>query len=273
MKDVVKKTRPGGSGALSKAPEAGKRRQRRRRKRRAFSYSLLVLFVLASALTICVCVFFHVETFEIKGESPYTVEEIVAASGFAKGDNLYAQSCGAAQRRIREALPYVERVTVRKAIPGTIAIQIQQSAPTFYVEAGGDGYILSDKLKVLEKTDKGQGSSHLIHVYGMQMDGVAPGKLLQPDRDTDAEMLREIYDSMAQNGIQSVKSIDLRDKNAVSFVYNENIRVQLGSMSQLSYKLTFVRKVINDKISANERVIVDASQAGRVSVRPDRDAA
>lgn len=273
MKDVVKKTRPGGNGALDNAPEAGKRRQRRRRKRRAFSYSLLVLFVLASALAICVCVFFHVETFEIKGNSPYAGEEIIAASGFAKGDNLYAQSCGAAQKRIREALPYVERVTVRKAIPSTIEIQIQQSVPTFYAEAEGNGYILSDGLKVLEKTGEGRDNPGLIRVYGMQLTGAAPGKTLQPDQNTDAEMLSEIYDSMVQNGIKPVKSIDLRDKNAVSFVYNENIRVQLGSMSQLSYKLTFVKKVIQDKISEDERVIVDASQAGRVSVRPDRAAA
>ena len=65
------------------------RKRKRRRSRLGVLFKLLCLAALVAALTFGATVFFQVETIAVTGNSRYTQDEIIAASGVQVGDNLF----------------------------------------------------------------------------------------------------------------------------------------------------------------------------------------
>ena len=87
-------------------------------------FKLLCLLTLVVALTAGATVFFRVEQVVVTGNSRYTQEEIVEVTGLEKGDNLYGWNKFAIAQRLRQTLPYIGEVTIRRALPSTILITV-----------------------------------------------------------------------------------------------------------------------------------------------------
>ena len=107
------------------ARRSSRSRQRRRsRGRLGPLFKLLCLLTLVVALTAGATVFFRVEQVVVTGNSRYTQEEIVEVTGIEKGDNLYGWNKFAIAQRLRQTLPYIGEVTIRRALPSTILITV-----------------------------------------------------------------------------------------------------------------------------------------------------
>lgn len=100
------------------------RKRRRSRGRLGPLFKLLCLLTLVVALTAGATVFFRVEQVVVTGNSRYTQEEIVEVSDIEKGDNLYGWNKFAIAQRLRQTLPYIGEVTIRRALPSTILITV-----------------------------------------------------------------------------------------------------------------------------------------------------
>ena len=82
-----------------------KSRSRRRRGRFGFFYKLLSVLLVAAALTTACVVFFRVNNITVIGNSRYTVQEVIEASGIQQGDNLITLSPSRVAARIRPQRP------------------------------------------------------------------------------------------------------------------------------------------------------------------------
>lgn len=100
------------------------RKHRRNRGRFGLLFKLLCAAALIVAITVGATVFFQVETVAVTGNSRYTQEEVVQASGIQLGDNLYRLNKNQIYQQIRRSLPYVEKLTIRRSLPSTIVIQV-----------------------------------------------------------------------------------------------------------------------------------------------------
>ena len=100
------------------------RKRRRSRGRLGPLFKLLCLLALVVALTAGATVFFRVEQVVVTGNSRYTQEEIVEVTGIAQGDNLYGWNKYAIAQRLRETLPYIGEVSIRRALPSTVIITV-----------------------------------------------------------------------------------------------------------------------------------------------------
>lgn len=104
------------------------RSKTRRRNRGRFGplFKLLCVIAVVVALTVGATVFFRVETVTVTGNQRYTREEIVAASGIETGDNLYSLNKVRIGQNIRSALPYIEKLSINRALPSTIVITVTE---------------------------------------------------------------------------------------------------------------------------------------------------
>lgn len=104
------------------------RSRTRRRNRGRFGplFKLLCVLAVVVALTVGATVFFRVERVSVSGSHRYTTEEIIAASGIRLGDNLYSLNKVSIDRNIRTMLPYVEELTINRALPSTILITVTE---------------------------------------------------------------------------------------------------------------------------------------------------
>lgn len=121
------------------AARNNRRRSRRGRGRFGPLFKLLCAAALVLALTVGATVFFRVETVVVSGNSRYTQEEVVAASGIETGDNLFHMNKYQVAQHIRETLPYVGEVSIQRSLPSTITIQVKEWQAAARVEPPADG--------------------------------------------------------------------------------------------------------------------------------------
>lgn len=100
------------------------RKRRRNRGRLGPLVKVLCLLALVVALTAGATVFFRVEQVVVTGNSRYTQEEIVEVTGIQQGDNLYGWNKFAIAQRLRETLPYIGEVSIRRSLPNTVIITV-----------------------------------------------------------------------------------------------------------------------------------------------------
>ena len=126
------------------------RLDRRRRRRRMFRLARrsgawlcvgLLVVALGGALAsggrwLLTAPRFAVEGVEVTGQSQLSVDEVVAASGLAPGQNLFRLD---ARRTVAgvEALPMVRRAELVRAFPNRVTLLVEERQPFVLVHAGG----------------------------------------------------------------------------------------------------------------------------------------
>ena len=88
-----------------------------RRKARWIGLGLVVAVVIALAVYFFPII--RVASFDVQGANNVDTREIEVASGIQKGENLLRIDTAAAAQRIA-AVPWVKKVTVERALPGTV---------------------------------------------------------------------------------------------------------------------------------------------------------
>lgn len=107
---------------------AGRKQHKHRRSKGRLGKLIQLLFVLAvlAALTVGATVFFQVEDVVVTGNHRYSEEEIISAAGIQAGDNLFRMNKFAIQDHVLEEMPYLEDILIRRKLPSTITIAVQE---------------------------------------------------------------------------------------------------------------------------------------------------
>lgn len=225
------------------AARRNRKGRRRNRGRFGFLYKLLsTLIIFAAILAGCV-VFFRVNTMMVDGNSRYTSEEIIAASGVQQGDNLFTLNKGKMVSQILTRLPYVDDLSINRKLPDTLIFQVTESTPVAWIESEGTCWLLDHRCKILEAGDSSI-TEGLPEVLGLTpVDATVGNRLtVNPEEQNKLDRLREFFTAIA--GRQMTGSltsfIDLSSENEIRFGYGENLTVIFplnGDYDQETYEL------------------------------------
>ena len=139
---------------MKQSKQPGPRRARRPRRpsggRGRSLLQPLIFLLICAALVLGMSVFFRVAKIEVVGNSIYTAEEVVEASGIGTGDNLFFINRFSAASRIFSKLPYVDKAKVTRALPNRVTITIQESSAMAYVQADDGYWVVDQNCKLLK---------------------------------------------------------------------------------------------------------------------------
>ena len=95
---------------------------------------------------------FAVETYEVEGNYYYSDEEILVMGGCGTGENIFLKAglTEIQQRLARDA--YMQEVTVRRSLPDTIVIEINERKQTAAIVYGEKFVVIDGDGTVLRKT-------------------------------------------------------------------------------------------------------------------------
>ena len=126
-----------------------------RRVRFGWLYGVIsALLILAAVVGGCI-VFFRVDTIEVQGNSRYTQQEIVEASGVQQGDNMFLLNKFEIIDKMLSQLTYLDDVTIRRGLPSTLKINVTECTVAGVVRNGdtGEWWLVSSGGKLLERRD------------------------------------------------------------------------------------------------------------------------
>ncbi len=163
--------------------------------------------------------YFALKTLEIQGNSRLTSREILEIADLADGANTLALSIDT----VEEALtghPWVEEVSVKRVLPGTLIIGIREKTPAFWV---------------LHK-----GALHYADAYGRPIAPVIPGKFaslptleVEPGAEDAATALPDLVKSLQESrlslNIASISMVRLSSARGVEvYVEDAGYKISIG---------------------------------------------
>ena len=266
MKDVKKRGQSREQQRNAAKAMNAKKHRRRRKGSYILYYMLLLIFVCATGIALSLTVFFNIKTIEVVGSEKYTADDIRAVCGIKEGDNLFRTNFTKKAAAIKNALTYVDQVEIERALPDKIIIKVTDGKASGAIPLTGGGYALvSGNGKILE-TGASNFSADVPLIKGVSADGKEACQYLDGE-SKEYKLLQQVWELLTQNGLTDIQLIDLSSSYDIKVLYQNRLYIQLGSESQLSYKVSLTKKIIDEKVGPEETCTLDAKEAGKVRVR------
>lgn len=253
MQDVVKTTSPNSGG-------------RRRRRRRNLSLYYLMIFMISAFILLVLSrtILFRINEYVVTGNQRYSKEQILSAAGLSTGKNMYGINTGRAEQRIKDALIYVENVSVKRSLPDKMIVTVEEALPFACCQYEGSRYaVISRNGRYLE-TEQASARTELLQVTGMELVNVAVGKSLESEDENKLRILMELFDAAEDICPGKISAIDMTDRTNIMLDYDKRILVEFGSSLDYEYKLRYISAIVEDSLEpdAEGRIIYHSAAAG-----------
>ncbi|MBE6573920.1 MAG: FtsQ-type POTRA domain-containing protein [Ruminococcaceae bacterium] len=251
-----------------------KQKNTARHIRQRIYYVVLLTFLLLIFILGAVAIFFRITEIEVKGNSAYKKEEIITSSGISEGMNIYLFREGDVQKEILTKHPYVRTVSVKRDVPNTVTIDLQCEDAGYYIEIGGEYFVISNSLRVLERfyTFKEMEEAHpeIKHFKACAVKSAIVGSELEFITSGYSTSAKEVLKVLEESDVYSdVTSIHYDDRFNIGIVYQERLKANIGNGEDAELKLRFMREIIKDL--GNARGTIDIKDVETAYVLLDSD--
>ncbi len=234
----------------------------------------------------------------------YTSAHLISQSGIEVGDEMVSFDTRGVSRLLRERLPLLDRVKVRRHLNGTVSIEATEITELTYTRHNRNYYILNaatnDVLCVMASPDEARrvGATYIGYPEAARIrvgetlsfvnlpyapDSVPPeATTYEVETGEPAEeyaYVETFIDMLTESSLgERVVGMELSDRYDLWFVLDGRIRVRVGSMDELDRKLTLVARSLED-MAANGTgstalpTLVDVSDPARIIHRSSPDIA
>ena len=248
------------------------RRRNSSRRRRigssGFLYKLLSMLAICAVIIVALTLFFRVETIVVTGTERYTAEEVIQASGVETGDNLFLLNKPTVNQRIRDALPYVERVKrINRKLPDTLLIEVEECGTPLAVVQDGSAWLVSPLGKIVEQLPAGQAEGYAV-IDGCQLLTPTVGTkiALATEYNAKKESLLDLLAALEEAGLlDQAEAIHLEDPTVLSMEYAGRFLVEMPYQADYPRKLQALTQAVEQ---------LETNQTGTIQLlREDRYAA
>jgi len=208
---------------------------------------LLFFLVICLILFLGVSVFFRVDEIRVAGETRYTAEQVIRASGISQGDHLFLVNAESAARGIQRELPYIGQVEIRRRFPNRLEITVNETIPMAALRLE-TGYLILDRdARILERTETTP-LIRLIELYGLP-EPISPREgtalnLGEAEQDR-LRYLRDILHVIATLGLSSqISTLDMTELHNPELFFDGRFTVRLGPNRNLRQKMDMLVGII-----------------------------
>ncbi len=243
---------------------AARRRKKNRRKYTVY-YILAAVMMLAIGAALSLTVFFNITVITVSGDTRYLSEDIIEASGISIGDNLFRLTGSGVKEAIVSEFPYIEDAKIQRVLPEELVIKVTECKPAVTVEREDEYLLLSDKGRMLEEISSLPEDTP--RIVGLQTKGLEEGDYLPEDDGERFKLLLRMLDMMKEYGLHDIDVMDMQDMFNLRLLYDGRMDIQLGSSSDMEYKLRAVKSIIDTAVEKRTVGLIDVSSRDSMRMR------
>lgn len=249
-------------------------------------FSLLFVLMIITLAILSMTVFFNAETIEVTGNTRYTAEELLEKGDLKIGQNLFRLDKFEVIDRMK-TLPYVKEVTIKRKLPNTLSITVEENLPVVWVPMSStEAALLNEEYRVLEfvtlPTAPAEGEETTpvpspVEGIPQLTQAVATDLVIGETAlfgETDyTGFLQRLYEGFAAQtelSWEKVTEVQFYARYDIKVVYGEHVTVDFGTLDQTDTKLQLAAYLLNENGTGQE-AIVDVSDTERVYYRPVKE--
>lgn len=264
IEDEEIKTKKKAPKKLTKKQEIAKKK--RKVVFRLIKWTSLILILIGGGIYFLLSPFFNIKNIEIVGNQKLTNEEIISLSQIQIDENTFKLVKSKVQKSIKQNA-YVENVKVKRNLPDTIIIEVEERTPTYmisfanaYAYINNQGYFLEISKDKLELP--------ILTGFLTKEEDIQEGNRLCIEDLQRLDDVLQIMKSATSNEIASlVTKINIANKqNYILELKDEKKTVQMGDTSNLSTKMLYIKSILeqNKKIEGEILVNTDLNNKGAI---------
>lgn len=230
---------------------------KKRRRKILAMYSSMVVIILMIAAVLCLTVFFKIDSINVEGETRYSTEEIIEASGITVGTNLLLCNTEPGKEVITKNFPYIESVSIKKNPFNSVTIYVEEAKPTTAIETNGNFYILSAKGKIIEILDNNKYNVPLIK--GAELKKTELSATIEYKLASMGNIINEVTKALENNDITKVSTINVTNPSNIKLSYDKRLTIILGIPENIDYKVETAKVIIDQKLEKDSKGTIDVS--------------
>ncbi len=214
-----------------------KRKRLFRKIKFIFKLIILIGLIVGAIVFALTSPVFNIKEIKVENNSKIPSDTIISLSELKIEENIFKFNKSSTIEKIKEN-PYIESVNIRRKIPSTIEINIEERVAKFSIEYVGKFVLINTQGYLLEISDTNQ-NLPIIKGSKTNEEEIQLGNRLNND---DLEILSDvikIFNTANDNGIaEKITSIDISDKNDyIIYLQEEKKTIHLGDNTNLSNKM------------------------------------
>ncbi len=246
-----------------------KAKRRRRHGNYVIYYIMLAVVAFIIFAILSVTVLFNAEGIVVEGETVYSDEQIIEASGFKGDENLIRLSTLGVDKKILKALVSLDSAEVKKEFfPPQIKIIVTPAEPMANFYYAGKNYVISHEGRVMQIESS---AADCMEVIGYQPgDNVVIGDYITAANPEHDELIKTINAKLEEKEIENITKLDISDALSIQMTYDDRVVITLGNVLQLDEKLTIVKELVSNPqyIGPADKVALNVSNPEKVVERP-----
>lgn len=240
--------------------------RRRRRRYRQNEYrtagllqKLIIMLAIVAAIVLGVEIFFRIHTVEVQGNSIYSREQVVEASGLEIGDNLLLVNRAAVAGSIKARMPYVRDVSVSPSMPDTVVIRLRESDVAALVKSDiGASWYINTGGRVMGSSVEGF-RGQVIALSGFTISAPKNGQQAVAAEEKTEHMAAALHLLSQMEGtglIGQITAVDVEKPYDIIAHIGDRLEVWLGSTENLEYKTQYLQVVL-DELEEYQTGVID----------------
>lgn len=212
--------------------------------------------ILVIGLLLLILPMLRVQRIKVEGNTYYTAEEIIAASGIAVGEQeMLTLDTDAAMTSIYlwDTAKHIDNIEVKRYFT-TVKIIVTEPKTVMYTEFNGKYYSidLGKDFRVLRECGN---EAELAEFPRVELPLIASlsvgGKLTFEDENADFSYITTLLETLEKRGVlENLTALDVSSKFNVSYETGENCLVELGKVERMDTKLGLVNEILCRRVAS-----------------------
>ncbi len=218
-----------------------------------FSILLIIGIIIIFAFTAPI---FNIKNIEVRGNNQIPIDTIISISKIKKGDNIFKINNSVIQN-IKEH-QYVEEALIKRKLPGTIQIVIKERSVKYQIKLI-NSYAYIDKNGYILETSSVKAEVPIIVGFNITENELLNKKRLEIiDLEKLNKILKIIDSSKATEIDKLITEINIENENNYCiYLESQNKKVYIGNTNDLTKKMLFLKKIIDEEKDNTGTVYVD----------------
>lgn len=232
--------------------------QRKKSKSRKRKIILLILLLIVLCTLAIKLPYFNITNFKVSGNNNLSYEYVNSIYLQFQGQNIFLFNEKLFNEKIKQN-KYVEKVTIKRVLPGGIKISVIERKAGFYIKGKDCYYTMDSNGNILEKNNK-LINKELVQILGFNENIIKDNKLVMDDRQKN--ILNEFDDLCGKNNSNiKFQGINFYSVTDINIMINK-LTVKIGMGYDLKDKLNKAINIINSHKIIDKEGYVDVSFSG-----------
>ena len=227
---------------------------------------ILIGILIGTLIYILLSPLFNIKDVTVTGNNKLSKEEIISLSEIRTEENIFKTSKNDIKNKIKTN-PYVENVKIRRKLPDKVEIIVVERVATYMLPFANSYVYINNQGYMLEITSQ-KANLPIITGFSTPEENLHEGeRLLSEDLVKLGEVL-QIIESANANGIQElITKIDISNRQDYTIMLEKEKKlVHMGDGSNLSTKMSYINKIIQDEAGIEGEIFVNTDLTNKGAV-------